>query len=86
MATSSAMAILGHRGELGVEAARWGFGLGHGSLQGGLEDLGFGEVLEGQTQSTNAGNGDGTILGKWSRSGRAQDDRFRTRHTSYFSF
>src|ERR1035438_7734166 len=49
--------ILRCGGGLGAGAG-WVFRLGHGSLQGGVEDLGFGEVLEGQGQSANAGNGD----------------------------
>ena len=54
---------MGHAGEFGGGAS-WGFRMGHGSLQGGLEDLGFGEVLEGQAQSANARNGDRTVSEK----------------------
>ena len=64
--------ILGHGGKFGA-AEGWGFRLGHGSLQGGLEDLGFGEILEGKAQSANAGNGDGTVPEKPSEE-RFQDE------------
>ena len=52
--------ILEHGGRFGGRAG-WGFHLGHGSLQGGVEDLGFGEVLEGQAQSAKAGNADRAV-------------------------
>jgi len=61
LASGHVAGVVLRRGGWFGAGAGWGFCLGHGSLQGGLEDLGFGEVPEGQAQSANAGNGDRAI-------------------------